>query len=483
MSENATATADQFDDMDDLDLDLLEDIPYAEKVEVIPEKKPADDQPKSRYFLFTWDELEDYQQDYSEKLKLQQADLNEQPEDIVKWKRGKVLKWAEETMREQTALTRETRWQAFPLLILEFMFGVYGIASFLDDPTVSEIFLDGEQQVRTRSRDGGRITRHPPITRSREEFTALCRNWVDAFGGNNERFDHDSPAANVTLPNGDRMHILGFLGKKPAHVTVRRHDFSVSTLDVIVENGTLSRQMANLLKAATIGKANMIIGGATGSGKTTLLRCMLSEVEENERVLVVEDTAEIGNDYIHPGKWNVELESRKPNIEGKGAITMERILVETLRMTPDRVIVGEVRGSEVTPMLLSMSQGNDGSLATIHSNSAAEVVTRLHTLMALFSEHNLSDASVLRLIGQAVDAVVYMERVGDGPKLTEIVTLDSNQTTDDGRPAITHIAKWNPATGKAEPQTRKEIPERLHRKLSAGGWKGWGYQADEMGDV
>lgn len=427
--------------------------------------------PDSKYFLFEWAELDDWQADFKERLDTAEKQLRHPPDDLVSWRKKKVSEWAQHTATKQHQETHDERWRHFPELIAEFMWGVYGLEEFLADGAVSEIFLDGHREIRTIRRDGS-IRTHPSVTRNPDDFLALCRNWVAMFSESNERLDRSSPACNITLPNGDRMHIIGFLGDQIAHVTIRRHDFSITNFDVICENGTLSQKAANLLKAAVGGKVNIIIGGSTGSGKTTLMRCMLSQVPSNKRVIIIEDTKEIGYKHVNPEKWGVELRKRAANIEGEGEIGMEQLIVESLRMSPDRVIVGEVRGSEVTPMLLAMSQGNDGSLATIHANSAEDVVSRLHNLVSLFSGKDMSDAAVLRTIGQAVEMIVYMRSVDGIPKLTDIIAIESSQRSDDGQPAFTEIIKWNPETKTAEQRT-PQLPRRIRAKLKDGGWAGW----------
>lgn len=425
----------------------------------------------SKYFLFEWAELDQWQATFRERLDTAEGELRHPPEDIRGWREKKIAEWAQDISTKQHRETHHERWRHFPELIREFMWGVYGLEEFLADSDVSEIFLDGHNEIRTVRRDGT-IRSHPSVTSNPDDFLALCRNWVAMFSENNERLDRSSPACNITLPNGDRMHIISFLGDQIGHVTIRRHDFGITNFDVIVENGTLSQKTANFLKAAVAGKANIIVGGSTGCGKTTLLRCMLSEVPAHKRVIIIEDTKEIGFKHANPDKWGVELRKRHANIEGEGEISMEQLIVESLRMNPDRVIVGEVRGSEVTPMLLSMSQGNDGSLATIHANSAGDVISRLHNFVTLYSGKEMSDAAVLRTIGQAVEMIVYMQKVDGTPKLTDIIAVEGAQTDADGRPTITEIVKWDAETKTAERKTPK-LPHRLRAKLRAAGWAGW----------
>lgn len=464
---------------DDISLDLAhfeelqeDDIIDVERPDRVRSDKASSLGSSSKYFLFSWAELDEWQSSYKERLTREEEALRNLPKDVNSWRRNKISEWAQQTGQDMRRKTHEDRWHYFPELINEFMWGVYGLEEFLVDSQVSEIFLDGPNEIRTIQKDGT-IRMHPPIARNSEDFLALCRNWVSMFAANNERLDRASPAANITLPNGDRMHVVGFLGDEVAHVTIRRHDFSLTNFSVIVANETLSEKTANFLRSAVAGKANIIIGGSTGSGKTTLMRCMMTEIPANKRVMIIEDTKEIGYKHIHPKKWGVELRQRYPNIEGKGGVSMERVIVESLRMNPDRVIVGEVRSSEVTPMLLAMSQGNDGSLATIHANSAVDVISRLHTLMTLYGGQDMSDTAVMRTIGQAVELIVYMRKVNGVQKLSDIIAIEGTQTATDGRPAITEVVKWNYERNVAEHRAPK-LPEKVVNKLREGGWEGWG---------
>jgi len=439
------------------------------------------DDRRSKYFLFSWAELDHWQNNYNQQLETAETRLRSAPDDMLAWRRKKVAEWSRATATEEHQRTKDNRWLEFPTLIEEFMHGAYGIEDFLTDPTVSEVFLDGKKEVRVMHRDG-KLKTHPPIARNNEDFLTLCRNWVDMFGSNNERLDRASPAANITLPNGDRLHVIAFLGDEAGHVTIRRHDFSITNFDVIINNGTLTAQVARFLKCAVKGRLNLICAGATGAGKTTLLRCMLTEIPNAERVIIIEDTKEIGYKHTHPEKWGVELRKRHANIENEGEISMEQIINESLRMNPDRVIVGEVRGAEVTPMLLSMSQGNDGSLATIHANSASDVISRLHNFMSFYAARPLSDAAVLRMIGHAVEVIVYLQRVDGVPRLCEIIAIESAQTDVDGRPAISEIVKWDAINKKAEIRNTA-LPSRIRDKLVRGGWTGWDHSLSEADDL
>lgn len=434
---------------------------------------------ESKYLLFEWEELDKWATHYREKLDLLKT-VKHIPYEIDKWEKEQIKEMSTQTMLEQIRETQNTRWKVFPSLIEEFIFGVFGLENFLEDPNVSEIFLDGESKITVIYRDGTRRAA-PKIAKTKEHFISICRKWVDIFGDNNQRFDKSSPFANVTLPNGDRMHIIGYIGDQPAHVSIRRHDFSITSFQAIVENGTVHPKIKRLLSAAVKGKVNIILAGSTGSGKTTLLRCMMTEIPPEERVIVVEDTKEIGYLRAHPERWGVELQSRTANTEGEGQFTMEQIMIETLRMSPSRVVVGEVRGPEVIPMLLSMSQGNEGSLSTIHANSAKDVITRLSNLAAITSGNaSMGEQAVLGTIAQAVEMIVFMRRDGKDkpPRLAEVIMIDGTQLIETGAPAYTNIVRWNSKKQEPEIDTNGEFPRLVQTKMQRGGWAGWDYSDD-----
>lgn len=466
-TEQTVAPTDE--DVFDLDIDILGEAEITEEEAL---EAARDDEPETnKYFLFEWHELEKYQAEYKDRLDEAEAVLPNIPPDISTWRSNKVAEWAKDTANEQRALTGEQRWLQFPVLIKEFMFSAYGLSGFLDDPNVSEIHLDG-LSVRTVTHHSPEPVMHQPIARTEQEFLDLCRNWVNIFGEQNETLDRANPYCNITLPNGDRMHVIAYLSDHPANVTIRRHDFSLVAFDRLVENKTMTQEIADFLKLAVKARANIIIAGSTGSGKTTLMRCCLSELKPREKVVIIEDTKEIGYLHAHPDRWGTELRSRVANTEGEGEITMEDLIVQSLRMTPSRVIVGEVRGKEALPMLLAMSQGNDGSLATIHANSAKQAVDRLLTLTKLFSEADMSDSASLQTIAYAVELIVFLKRVDGKPRLTEIVGIENTQMNSDGKPALAEIVNWD-STNKKTVYIPQDVPLNLQEKLGNAGWQGW----------
>src|SRR5690606_36407110 len=200
------------------------------------------------------------------------------------------------------------------------------------------------------------------------------------------RWDHAQPELNLQLPNGDRLHALMAVSGRPP-VSIRRHDFDIHRIGQLVDRNVCDELLAGFLAAAVRARANVIVAGGPGPGKTTMLRWLRNEIDPAERLITIEDSLEIGLerfDDLHPD--HETLEARDANTEGVGAFTLADLVRSALRMDPQRVIVGEVRGSEVVPMLLAMSQGNDGSMCSIHADSSKGVFGRLAMYAAMTPE-------------------------------------------------------------------------------------------------
>jgi Flp pilus assembly CpaF family ATPase len=203
-------------------------------------------------------------------------------------------------------------------------------------------------------------------------------------------------------------------------VTIRRHDFSICRMDELVERGTVDPELSEFLKAAVKAKKNLIVAGGTGTGKTTMLRCLINEIPANERLITIEDSLEIGLEHfedLHPDFET--LEAREANTEGVGEFSLAELVRAGLRMDPQRVIVGEVRGAEVLPMLLAMSQGNDGSMCSIHADSSKGVFGRLAMYAAMTRERLTPEVTNL-LVSEAVDLIVHLGWVGGQRRVTSV---------------------------------------------------------------
>ena len=282
--------------------------------------------------------------------------------------------------------------------------GLGGLQEYLSDPRVTQINIIGE--VVFVSEVDGSKRRVPPVAESTDELIELIRMIAARSGSEERRFDRGVPRLNLQLPDGSRVFAAMAVSKVPV-VSIRRHPLTKASLSDLVGYRMLDAGTAALLSALVKARKNVVISGGTYTGKTTLLRAMAREIPAHERLITVEDTFELGlrDDDEHPDC--VELQAREPNIEGEGGVDQAELVRWGLRMSPDRVIVGEVRGAEVISLCNAMSQGNDGSLGTVHASSSGQAFTRLMTYAAQ-SPERLSFEATAMLIAGAIDFVVHL---------------------------------------------------------------------------
>lgn len=303
--------------------------------------------------------------------------------------------------------------------------GMGRIQPLLDDPHVSDIHIRGCEPVWLKLRDGSRV-RVESVADTDEELVELVRMVASRMGHGERRFDAAHPELNLQLPDGSRLFATMEVSARPS-IVIRRHRFELSSLDELAERGMVDDAVAGFLAAAVRARRNLIVAGGTGTGKTTLLRALLNEVPWNERIVTIEDAYELGIDRFgdrHPD-YDM-LQARPANIEGRGEVTMVDLARMALRMDPDRVLVGEVRGGEALPMLLAMSQGNNGSMCTIHADATSTVFPKLAAYVAM-ADTNLPVETVNLLVASAVHFVVHIEVV-DGVRrvasVREVVDAD-----------------------------------------------------------
>ncbi len=325
------------------------------------------------------------------------------------------------------------------------LFGVGRLQPLLDDPDVENIDINGCDRVFIGYSDG-REVRGAPVAESDEELVELVQT-LGAYSGLTSRpFDTANAQLDIRLPDGSRLSAVMGVVQRPS-VSIRRARLSRVSLDMLVGYGTVSPELAAFLSAAVRARKNIMIAGATNAGKTTLLRALANEIEPDERLITVERALEVGlGEFpdLHPNV--VAFEERLPNSEGQGAIGMADLVRRSLRMNPSRVIVGEVLGDEIVTMLNAMSQGNDGSLSTIHANSSAEVFNRICTYAIQSAERLPADATMM-LIGGAIDFVVFLERVNtfaDGGTLRRMVTSVREVNGVDGRVLSSEVFAMGP---------------------------------------
>jgi len=302
--------------------------------------------------------------------------------------------------------------------VLDRIHGLARLQPLLDDPEIRDIHISGAQRVWLNLRDGTKV-RGPAVAESDEDLVELISTAARRIGRSERRWDHAHPELNLQLPNGDRLHALMAVSGRPT-VTIRRHDFDIHRVSQLVELGVCDDLTASFVSAAVRARANIIVAGGTGTGKTTTLRCLINEIPADERLITVEDSLEIGLERFEPLHPDHEtLEAREANTEGVGAFTLAELVRSGLRMDPQRVIVGEVRGAEVLPMLLAMSQGNDGSMCSIHADSSRGVFGRLAMYAAMAPERLTPDVTNL-LVANAVDLIVHLGWVNGERRVTSV---------------------------------------------------------------
>ncbi|MGW3665530.1 CpaF family protein [Streptomyces sp. NPDC005141] len=318
--------------------------------------------------------------------------------------------------REGPVLSTAERSQLIRRVVDEAL-GLGVLEPLLADASITEIMVNGPDSIFVER--AGRVEQLPLRFASSEQLMQTIERIVSTV---NRRVDESNPMVDARLPTGERVNvIIPPLALTGPTLTIRRFPRAY-TLPELIGLGSLDEQMLMLLAAFVRARFNVIVSGGTGSGKTTLLNALSGLIPSHERIITIEDSAELQLQQEHV----IRLESRPPNVEGKGQITIRDLVRNSLRMRPDRIIVGEVRGGETLDMLQAMSTGHDGSLATVHANSAEDALMRLQTLGSM-SEVQIPFEALKDQINSAVDVVVQLSRHADGSrKVTEIALLVSH---------------------------------------------------------
>jgi Flp pilus assembly CpaF family ATPase len=314
--------------------------------------------------------------------------------------------------------------------VLDEIFGMAGLQPLLADSQIENINVNGDR-VFVKYADGRR-RRLPPVVGSDTELIELIRDLATRSGVEERRFDRGSPIVNFQLPGGERVSAVMAVTARPS-VSIRRHRFTTVSLAELRENGTIDLALENFLKALVRAKRNVLVTGGTAIGKTTLLRGLASAIPTWERLVTIEDVFELGlgeDSDAHPDV--VALQAREPNIEGQGEISLSDLVWQSLRMSPDRVIVGEVRGPEVIPLTNAMSMGNDGSMGTLHASTSQGAFTKLAAYAVQGPERLPMEATNL-LVAAALHFVVHLDKPRDDPSkrvvssIREVVGADGAQ--------------------------------------------------------
>ena len=301
----------------------------------------------------------------------------------------------------------------------------YGpITPLLEDETINEVMVNGANQIYVERQ--GKIELTDIVFRDDDHVMHLIHRIVAPLG---KRIDESSPMVDGRLPDGSRFNAtIPPISLTGPVLTIRKFSATPLSMSDLISFGTLSGNMAMFLKACVEGSLNIVVGGGTGSGKTTTLNVLSSLIPSNERIITIEDAAELSLQQEHV----VRLESRPVNVEGKGSITIRDLVINSLRMRPDRIVVGEVRGGEALDMLQAMNTGHDGSLTTAHANSPRDILSRLET-MVLMAGMDLPVKAIRDQIASAIDLIVYQQRFKDGSRkitaITEVAGMEGDVIT------------------------------------------------------
>jgi pilus assembly protein CpaF len=307
------------------------------------------------------------------------------------------------------------------LEVLDEVFGLGPLEPLLQDITINDILVNGPKQVYVER--AGVLEESNIMFKDNAHLMNIIDKVVSAVG---RRVDESSPMVDARLADGSRVNvIIPPLALDGPHISIRRFGHIPISEDDLLRNQTLTKPMLELLRGAVRSRLNIVVSGGTGAGKTTLLNILSGYISEKERIVTVEDSAELQLKQRHC----VRLETRPANIEGKGAIMQRQLVINSLRMRPDRIIVGEVRGEEALDMLQAMNTGHDGSLTTVHANSPRDAIARIET-MALMANLNLPERAVRRQIASAISLIVQISRFTDGTRritaMSEITGMEED---------------------------------------------------------
>ena len=327
--------------------------------------------------------------------------------------------------------------------------GLGPLEPFLSDPTVTEVMVNAADAIFVER--AGRLQLTDARFTTSDHVRQLIEKIVAAVG---RRIDESSPLVDARLPDGSRVNaVIPPLAVDGPMLTIRKFAKTALTVADLVQAQTLSSEAVEFLESCVRGRKNMLISGGTGSGKTTLLNVVSSFIPETERIVTIEDAVELRLNQRHV----IRLEARPPNVEGKGAISIRDLVRNSLRMRPDRIVVGEVRGGEALDMLQAMNTGHEGSLSTLHANSPRDALARLET-MVLMSGLDLPSRSVREQIASALDLVVHLSRMPDGSRrvseIAEVTGMDGESMT---LQTLFAFQRFSPTSGSTSASSGRSI--------------------------
>ena len=308
--------------------------------------------------------------------------------------------------------------------VLDEVFGLGPLEPLLEDHTVSDILVTTPKMVYIER--GGRLYRTPVEFKDDAHLVRIIDKIVSRVG---RRIDESSPMVDARLPDGSRVNaVVPPVAVDGPILSIRRFGRKPLTPQELVSNHTLTDGMLRLLEACVAARLNIVVSGGTGAGKTTLLNAVSTFIAEHERIVTIEDSAELQLQQVHVAR----MEARPANIENQGAIRIRQLVINALRMRPDRIIVGEVRGEEALDMMQAMNTGHDGSLTTIHSNGPRDAISRIEVMMGM-ANPNMSVQSIRQQVASAIDLFVHVTRYSDGSRhisyITECVGMERDIAT------------------------------------------------------
>ena len=324
---------------------------------------------------------------------------------------------------ENIVLSRPERHRLFEQIAAEIL-GFGPLQPLLDDETITEVMVNGPKNIYIER--GGKIHRVPFTFESDDHVMRIIDRIVAPLG---RRIDESSPYVDARLPDGSRVNaVIPPISLVGPVITIRKFFKNPISLEQLIQFGTITPEALQFLKACVEARLNLIISGGTGSGKTTLLNILSQFIPNDERIVTIENAAELQLRQEHV----VTLESRPPNIEGRGEVTIRQLVINSLRMRPDRIIVGEIRDEAALDMLQAMNTGHDGSMTTCHSNSPRDTLARIET-MALMEGMELQVRAIREQIASAIDLVIHEERMRDGTRkvvnITEVSGMEGEVIT------------------------------------------------------
>jgi Flp pilus assembly CpaF family ATPase len=408
-----------------------------------------------------------------------------EPAEVLPLIREAVRAWAERQARAGALIPSPADRDVLAQAIYDQRYGLGPLAGYLRDPQVENVDVNGCDQVWVTYSTGERAA-GPPVAASDEALIAMIRNWAVRGGQTARDFSSAAPLVSVALADGTRMTATMSVTPRPC-VSLRRHGQRDVTLARLVQLGTIDATVAGFLAAAVRSRCNVIVTGGVNAGKTTLLRALASEIPPDERVATLESEYEL---FLHGREQHpdvIAFEAREANSEGAGGISLHDLIAHALRHNPQRILVGEVRRSEIMPMLEAMNSGQEGSMCTLHANSPGEVFDRI-LILGLRGGLALGERAIHILVGMAIDLVVHVRKRHDGQRTVRYVSeiLEVMPPGDTDRPAVNRLFLPEGPGGRAiaahSPSPAllaKLVPAGLdpglldqHRTMArAGGWR------------